>query len=59
MEAGPSTVRADTKLEKLVERMRRHDLRAMVVTTPEGRLLGVVRRDDAEQRLAEVGAPEV
>jgi hypothetical protein len=30
-----------------------------VVTTPEGRLLGVVRRDDAEQRLAEVGAPEV
>ena len=59
MEAGPSTVRADTRLEKLVERMRRHDLRAMVVTTPEGRLLGVVRRDDAEQRLAEVGAPEV
>jgi hypothetical protein len=34
MEAGPSTVRADTRLEKLVERMRRHDLRAMVVTTP-------------------------
>ena len=47
MEAGPSTVRADTKLEKLAERMRNHNLQAMVVTTPEGRLLGVVRRDDA------------
>jgi NADPH:quinone reductase-like Zn-dependent oxidoreductase len=53
MEAGPSTVRADTKLEKLAERMRNHNLQAMVVTTPGGRLLGVVRRDDAKgSRLA-------
>jgi CBS domain-containing protein len=59
MEAGPSTVRADSKLEKLAERMRRHNLRAMVVTTPEGRLLGVVRRDDAERRLAESDAPDI
>jgi CBS domain-containing protein len=58
MEAGPSTVRADTKLEKLAERMRTHNLQAMVVTTPEGRLLGVMRRDDAERRLAESGAPD-
>ena len=57
MEPGPSTVRADSKLEKLVARMRQHNLHAMVVTTPEGRLLGVVRRDDAERRLAESGAP--
>jgi CBS domain-containing protein len=53
MEAGPSTVRADSKLEDLAERMRRHHLQAMAVTTPEGRLLGVLRRDDAERRLAE------
>ena len=59
MEAGPSTVRADSKLEKLAERMAKHNLQAMVVTTPEGRLLGVVRRDDAERRLAESGGPEV
>jgi Mg/Co/Ni transporter MgtE len=58
MEAGPSTVRADTKLEKLAERMCNHNLQAMVVTTPEGRLLGVIRRDDAKRRLAESGAPD-
>jgi CBS domain-containing protein len=50
MEAGPSTVRADRGLEELAERMRRHDLRTMLVTSPEGRLLGVVRRDDVETR---------
>jgi CBS domain-containing protein len=53
MEPGPSTVRADSRLEGLLERMRGHDLQAMVVTTPEGRLLGVVRRDDAERWSAE------
>ena len=57
MEPGPSTVRADSKPERLAERMRTHNLQTMVVTTPEGRLLGVVRRDDAERRLAESGAP--
>jgi Mg/Co/Ni transporter MgtE len=59
MESGPSTVRADTKLERLAERMRTHNLQTTVVITPEGRLLGVVRRDDAERRLAESGAPDV
>jgi predicted transcriptional regulator len=59
MEPGPSTVRADSKLEQLVARMRRHNLHAMVVTTPEGRLLGVVRRADAERRLAEASAPDL
>jgi CBS domain-containing protein len=59
MEAGPSTVRADSKLEELAERMRNHNLQAMVVTTPEGRLLGVVRRDDVERRLAEASAPDL
>jgi Mg/Co/Ni transporter MgtE len=58
MESGPSTVRADSKLEKLVARMRRHDLQTMVVTTPEGRLLGVMRRADAERRLG-AGDPHV
>jgi predicted transcriptional regulator len=58
MEPGPSTVRADSKLGGLATRMRQHHLKAMVVTTPEGRLLGVVRRDDAERRLAGLGAPD-
>jgi CBS domain-containing protein len=48
MEPGPATVRADIPVDKLVERMRRRDLQALLVTTPQGRLLGVVRRQDAE-----------
>ena len=52
MEPGPSTIRADSQLEPLAERMRRRDLTSLPVTTPEGELLGVVRRDDLEQALA-------
>ena len=46
MEAGPSTVRADTDAAKLLERLRAQNLRFGLVTTPEGKLVGVVRRDD-------------
>ena len=51
MEAGPSTVRPDRPLAELVELMRDHDLRFMLVTSPEGRLLGVLPRGLAEQTL--------
>lgn len=46
MEAGPSTIRADTDAAKLLERLRAQNLRFALVTTPEGKLIGVVRRDD-------------
>jgi CBS domain-containing protein len=52
MEAGPSTVRADRPLGELAERLRSRQLRIAVVTAPDGRLLGVVRRVDMEARLA-------
>jgi Mg/Co/Ni transporter MgtE len=52
MEPGPSTIRADTALELLADRMRDNDLTTLPVTTPEGELLGVVRRDDLESELA-------
>jgi Phosphotransferase enzyme family len=39
----------DRPLAELIERMRDHDLTVMLVTTPEGRLLGVLPRDLAEQ----------
>ena len=52
MEPGPSTIRADSPLGPLAERMRRNDLTSLPVTTPEGELLGVVRRDDIESALA-------
>ncbi len=46
MEAGPSTVRADTPLGELRARLEARDLRTAVVTTPDGVLVGVVRRQD-------------
>jgi CBS domain-containing protein len=51
MEPGPSTIRADMQREPLLERMRRRDLTGLPVTDPEGRLLGLVRRDDLEGEL--------
>ena len=51
MEAGPSTVRPNTRAADLVERLAKDDLRTAIVTTPEGRLLGVFHRADAERRL--------
>jgi CBS domain-containing protein len=52
MEPGPSTIRADKQLEALAERMRKDELTCLPVTTPEGELLGFVRRDDLERELA-------
>jgi rhodanese-related sulfurtransferase/CBS domain-containing protein len=44
MEAGPSTIRADTSIEKLRERLEGGGLNFAVVTTPDGVLMGVVCR---------------
>jgi Mg/Co/Ni transporter MgtE len=48
MEPGPSTVRPDSDLGSLVERLRKRELKTAVVTTPDGRLVGVLRRAHAE-----------
>ena len=53
MEAGPGTVRPSTSAEQLLERLVERDLHSAVVTTPEGRLLGVFHREEAERRLGE------
>jgi hypothetical protein len=42
MEAGPTTVRAHEPLVSLLERMARRRVEEVIVTTPEGELLGVV-----------------
>lgn len=47
-EPGPSTLRPHTPTGELSRRLAERDLRVAIVTTPEGRLLGVVRREDAE-----------
>jgi len=49
MEPGPSTARADTSLESLRGRLEDHGPKTAVVTTPEGKLIGVVRRSDLPQ----------
>ena len=43
MEPGPGTVRAHEPLAPLLERMARRQIGEVLVTTPEGELLGVVR----------------
>jgi rhodanese-related sulfurtransferase len=48
MEAGPSTLRPNTRAGELAEHMRHRNLRYAIVTTPDGRLLGVARRVDLE-----------
>jgi rhodanese-related sulfurtransferase/CBS domain-containing protein len=46
---GPTTVRADTPLAALLDRMTRADADVVPVTDPEGRLLGLLERDRLEQ----------
>jgi Mg/Co/Ni transporter MgtE len=48
MSLGPSTVRPSLELDKAVERMRNQNLTTLLVTHPDGVLVGVLRRDDAE-----------
>ncbi len=55
MEAGPSTVRSDRPLAELAAVMRDHDLTVMLVTSPEGWLLGLLPRGLAEQTLGAEG----
>jgi len=48
MTPGPSTVRPSIGAEDLLERMRTRNLSSFLVTTPDGRLVGLVRRGDLE-----------
>ncbi len=48
MEPGPSTTRPDTPPGKLLAKLQSADLTTAVLTDPEGRLLGIVRRADLE-----------
>ena len=53
MRPGPTTVRPDTPAGKMAERMRKRGTASVVVTTPDGELVGLMYRDDAEQVIAE------
>ena len=46
MEPGPATVRAHEPLPPMLERMARRQVDEVIVTRPEGTLLGLVRRPE-------------
>ena len=53
MEDGPTTIRADASLEEITERMRKRGVGSILVTDPEGRLIGILYRNEAERVLTE------
>ncbi len=53
MELGPTTIRPDTGLKSIVERMRKARVASILVTSGSGELLGVLYREDAERHLDE------
>jgi len=53
MRPGPATVRAHEDLHALVARMHTRTVTAILVTDPEGRLLGLLHRDHADAALAQ------
>ncbi len=53
MELGPTTTRADTMLEAILERLKARNVESILVATSDGRLVGTLYRSDAEARLQE------
>lgn len=53
MRPGPSTFRPYVAIEKLVKVMTDHGRENLPITTSDGRLVGVVKRADAEQAAAQ------
>lgn len=51
MENGPSTFRPDVFLATLVKRMRDKKVGSVIITDSDGVLMGVLYRQDAEERL--------
>jgi Mg/Co/Ni transporter MgtE len=46
VEPGPSTIRPHLNIEELRQRLEHSSVRTLIVTTPAGLLIGVVRRED-------------
>ncbi len=47
MSLGPTTVRPDTPAGKMVERMQKRGTVSVLVSTPDGELVGLMYREDA------------
>jgi CBS domain-containing protein len=53
MRPGPTTFRPNVPVKELAERMRERGALTVLVTTSDGKLVGQLRRDDAERVAAE------
>ena len=51
MEEGPTTIRPNTKLADIIPRMQARNVSSIVVTTADGRLAGILYRQDGEATL--------
>jgi CBS domain-containing protein len=51
MRIGPTTIRAHEDIPALLRRMHARQVASIVVTDPDGRLLGVLLRQDADRTL--------
>ncbi len=51
--SGPTTFRPDVPVGKLAKRMRERGAHTVLVTTSDGRLVGLLYRDDAERLAGE------
>jgi CBS domain-containing protein len=54
MRPGPSTFRPHVPITEMAEYMAEHDLKSSPITTSDGRLVGVLMREDAERVAREV-----
>lgn len=50
MRPGPTTVRSDTLAGKMVERMQKRGTASVLVTTPDGILVGLLHREEAARQ---------
>ena len=57
MRNSSATFRPDEPVEKMAKRMRERGASAILVTTPYGKLMGLLPREEAE-RLADLGVSE-
>jgi CBS domain-containing protein len=53
MKPGPSTIRPHVPLAEIVEYLGKRGIDTILVTTPEGVLVGALHRRDAEQMLGQ------
>jgi CBS domain-containing protein len=56
MRAGPSTFRPNVPIEEMAGYMAKHDMENVPITTSDGRLVGVLLREDAERAAHELHA---